>query len=132
MKYILLNRKNILDEARYIKLQSSNGIIIACEENEGTGVIGSDANIHYTLIRADINNNPDAVRIMELEETISDVRPNLAYLDTETNELICDLENAKLMKQEVNKALFAEYRKMNQYKTSIFNSTSIEELELLN
>lgn len=211
MKYILLNRENvvidILDEVRYIKLQSSNGIIVACEENEGTGVIGSDANTHYVLIKADMNNDPDAVRVMEFEEIPSNVRPNLAYLDAETGNLVCDLENAKLMKQEVNKMLFAEYldthpltwvdgkqygitledqseislninqyqialqagienptlewharqegcapwtleqlvalsmaisqavypqyRKMNQYKTSIFNSTSIEELEVI-
>lgn len=113
MKYILLNRKNtvidILDEVRYIKLQSLSGITVACEENEGTGVIGSDADTHYTLIRADMNSDPNAVRVMALEEIPSDVRPNLAYLDTETGNLVCDLENAKLMKQETNKVLFAEY-----------------------
>lgn len=113
MKYILINRKNIvvdiLDEVRYIKLQSSNGIVVGCEEGEGTGVIGSDANTHYTLIKADINNDSNAVRVMKVEEIPSDVRPNLAYLNAETGELVCDLENAKLMKQEENKALFAEY-----------------------
>ena len=113
MKYILLNRKNIvvdiLDEVRYIKLQSSNGIVVACEEHEGTGVIGSDCDTHYTLIKADMNSDPNAVRVMAFEEIPSDVRPNLAYLDTETGELVCDLESAKLMKQEVNKTLFAEY-----------------------
>lgn len=113
MKYILLNRNNIvtdiLDEVRYTKLQSSNGIVVACEENEGTGVIGSDCNTHFTLIKSDTNNNPNAVRIMEIEEIPSDVRPNLAYLDMETGKLVCDLENAKLMKQEENKILFAKY-----------------------
>lgn len=113
MKHILLNRKNvvvdILDEVRYIKLQSLSGYVIGCEEPEGTGVIGSDCDTHYTLIKADMNSDPNAVRVMELEEVPSDIRPNLAYLDTETGELVCDLENAKLMKQEANKALFAEY-----------------------
>lgn len=113
MKYVLLNRKNvvvdILDEIRYIKLQSSNGIVVACGENEGTGVIGSDCDTHYILIKADTNSNPNAVRVMELEEIPSDVRPNLAYLNTETGELVCNLEDAKLMKQEENKKLFAEY-----------------------
>ena len=53
--YILLNRENvvvdILAEARYIKLQSSNGIVVACGEDEGTGVIGSDCDTHYTLVK---------------------------------------------------------------------------------
>ena len=42
--YVLLNRENIvvdiLDNLRYIKLQSSNGIVVACSKEEGTGVIG--------------------------------------------------------------------------------------------
>ena len=114
MKYVLLNRKNIVvdildNNIRYIKLQSSNGITVACEENEGTGVIGSDCDTHYVLIKADMNSNPDAVRVVEFEEIPSDVRPNLSYLDTETGKLVCDLEHAKLMKQEENKLLFAEY-----------------------
>mgnify|MGYP006986352457 CR=1 FL=1 len=58
MKYILLNRQNVVvdiieESIRYIKLQSSNGIVVVCEEKEATGVIGSDSNTHYTLIRAD-------------------------------------------------------------------------------
>lgn len=114
MKYVLINRKNIVVDIldgsiRYIKLQSSNGITVACEENEGTGVIGSDCDTHYVLMKADTTSNPNAVRVMEFEEIPSDVRPGLAYYDPETNTLVCDLDNAKLMKQEENKRLFAEY-----------------------
>lgn len=114
MKYVLLNRNNevvdILDGyIRYIKLQSSNGIVVACEETEGTGVIGSDCDTHYVLQNADMQSNPDAVRVMKYEEIPSDVRPGLAYYNPETGELVCDLESAKLMKQEVNKILFAQY-----------------------
>lgn len=114
MKYVLLNRSNlvvdILDgDIRYIKLQSSNGISVACEENEGTGVIGSDCNTHYVLIKSDMNSDPNAVRVMKFEEIPSDIRPNLAYFDEETGNLVSDLERAKLMKQEENKKLFAEY-----------------------
>lgn len=114
MKYVLLNRENVVVDIldgyiRYIKLQSSNGITIACEENEGTGVIGSDSDTHYVLMKADMTSNPNAVRVMEFEEIPSDIRPNLAYLDTETGELVCDLDNAKHMKQEENKTLFAKY-----------------------
>lgn len=114
MKYVLINRENvvvdILDNSiRYLKLQSSSGITIACEENEGTGVIGSDCDTHYPLMRADTTNNPNAVRVMEFEEIPSDIRANLAYYDTETGKLICDLDNAKHIKQEENKILFAKY-----------------------
>lgn len=114
MKYILINRENIvvdiLDEVRYIKLQS-NGYVVGCKENEGTGVIGSDCDTHYVLIKSDTANSPNAVRIVEKEEIPSNVVPNLYKLDTETNEFVYrySLEEAQEMKQEENKALFAEY-----------------------
>lgn len=112
--YVLLNRDNIvvdiLENIRYLKRNPQSGIVIACdEEDEGIGVIGSDANTHYVLIDADTTSSPDAVRVLELEEIPSDVRPNFAYLDTETGELVCDLDSAKQIKQEQNKTLFAMY-----------------------
>lgn len=114
-KYVLLNRKNIvvdiLSEVRYIKLQSPNSIVVACQEKEGTGVIGSDCNTHYTLIRSDMTNSEDAVRVLELEKIPSDVKPNLYKLDPETNTLVYrySLEEAQDLKQDENKTLFAEY-----------------------
>lgn len=113
--YVLLNRENIvvdiLSELRYIKLQSSNGIVVACEEDEGTGVIGSDCNTHYVLIKSDTQNSPDAVRVMEIEEIPSDVTVGLYKLDTESQKLVYrySLDEAKEIKQEKNKVLFAEY-----------------------
>lgn len=113
--YMLLNRENILvdvlENIRYIKLQSSNGITIACEEDEGTGVIGSDCDTHYVLIKADTASSPNAVYVMEKEEIPSNVVPGLYKLDTETNELVYrySLEEAQNLKQEENKAKFAEY-----------------------
>lgn len=115
MKYVLLNRENIvidiLDNIRYIKLQSSNGIVVACEENEGTGVIGSDCDTHYTLIKADTQSNPDAVRVMEVEEIPSNVKAKLFKYDSETNSFVYryTLEEAQNLKQEENKLLFAKY-----------------------
>lgn len=115
MNYILVNRKNIVvdilaTEIRYIKLQS-NGYVVACPENEGTGVIGSDCDTHYTLIKADTISSPNAVRVIELEEIPSGIVPNLYKLDTETNTFVYryTLEEAQEMKQEENKALFAQY-----------------------
>lgn len=115
MKYVLLNRENIvvdiLDYVRYIKLQSSNGFIVGCEENEGTGVIGSDCNTHYTLIKADSQNSPDAVKILELEQIPSYVKVGLYKYDFEQG-LFVDrytLDQAKVMKQEENKLQFAMY-----------------------
>lgn len=115
MNYILINRENIVvdilqAEIRYIKLQS-NGYVVACPENEGTGVIGSDCDTHYTLIKADTISSPNAVRVIELEEIPSEVIPNLYKLDTETNTFVYrySLEEAQEMKQEENKALFAKY-----------------------
>ena len=114
MKYILINRSNvvvdILDEVRYIKLQS-NGYVVTCPESEGTGVIGSDCDTHYTLIKADTISSPNAVRVVEREEIPSELTPGLYKLDTETNEFVYrySLEEAQEMKQEQNKVLFAEY-----------------------
>ncbi len=115
MKYLLLNRKNvvvdILDNIRYTKLQSSHGIVIACEEREATGVIGSDANTLYTLIRADLNNAENAVNVLALEEVPSTVIAGKTVLNTETNELEprYTLEEVQYMKQEENKLAFATY-----------------------
>ena len=111
--YILLNRENvvvdILAEARYIKLQSSNGIVVACEEDEGTGVIGSNCDTHYTLVKADILNQPNAVTVLELEEIPSNVIPNYSIYNFENKTFTTDLNQVKYDKQEKNKMLFAEY-----------------------
>ncbi len=115
MKYLLLNRKNvvvdILDNIRYTKLQSSNGIVIACEEGEATGVIGSDANTLYTLLRADTRNDENAVSVLALDEIPSTVIINKTVLNTETNEFEprYTLEEVQYMKQEENKIAFASY-----------------------
>ena len=49
--YILLNRENvvvdILAEARYIKLQSSNGIVVACGKMKVLGLLALTV-IHIT------------------------------------------------------------------------------------
>ena len=111
--YILLNRANkvvdILPEARYTKLLSERGIVIACEETEGTGIIGSDCNTHYTLIRTDTQNSPDAVNVYELESIPSEVVAGYYYYDPSTGEFSCKLEEAQYAKQEENKVAFASY-----------------------
>lgn len=111
--YILLNRENvvvdILAEARYIKLQSSNGIVVACGEDEATGVIGSNCDTHYTLVKADILNQPNAVTVLELEEVPSNVIPNYSIYNFEDKTFTTDLNQVKYDKQEKNKMLFAEY-----------------------
>ncbi|MCM1324355.1 MAG: hypothetical protein NC218_09345 [Acetobacter sp.] len=115
MMYLLLNRENvvvdILERPRYLKLQASSGIVIACEESEGTGVIGSDDNTHYTLVRADATNSPDAVVVMAVEELPSDVIAGKTRLNGETGEFEprYTLEEIQTMKQEENKAAFAAY-----------------------
>lgn len=113
--YVLVNRENIvvdiLEYIRYIKLQSSNGIVVACSEEEGTGVIGSDCDTHYVLIQADTVNSPNAVCIIEVDEVPSNVTPNLYKFDNETQSFVYrySLDEAKELKQEKNKMLFAEY-----------------------
>ena len=115
MKYVLLNRENvvvdILDEVRYIKLQSLKGNVVACKEDEGTGVIGSDCNTHWVLIKADTLNSVDAVRVMEIEEIPSGVVVNLYKYNAEEQvfEYRYTLDEAKTLKQEENKAVFADY-----------------------
>lgn len=112
MIYILLNRKNvvvdIVENLRYIKLQSSTGIVIGCEEREATGIAGS---INYVLDRADMNNDENAVHILSLEEVPSTVIVNYSVFNPETNEFESryTLEEIQAIKQEENKQLFAEY-----------------------
>lgn len=113
--YILLNRKNIvvdiLKYIRYIKLQPSNNIIISCPKEEGTGVIGSDCNTHYILMKTDITNSPDAVRVIEIENLSINIKPNLYKFDDESQSFIYryTLDEAKELKQEQNKLLFTKY-----------------------
>lgn len=115
MIYLLLNRENvvvdILERPRYLKLQSSTGIVIACEEHEGTGVIGSDDNTHYVLAKADTTNSLDAVVVMAVEEIPSDVVAGKTRLNSETGEFEprYSLAEVQTMKQEENKAAFAAH-----------------------
>ena len=94
--YILLNRENvvvdILAEARYIKLQSSNGIVVACGKDEGTGVIGSDCDTHYTLVKADTLNQSNAVTVLEIEEIPSNVTPGYSVYHSEDGTFTIDLD----------------------------------------
>lgn len=89
--YVLINRENvvvdILQEVRYIRLQSNASYVIACEEDKGTGVIGSDCNTHYILISADTQHNPDAVRVVEFELLPEGCKPNYWVYNSETNSL---------------------------------------------
>lgn len=114
MNYILINRKNIVidivHEPRYIKLQT-NGYVVACPEKEGTGIVGSDCDTHYPLIRTDTTSSPNAVKVIEREKIPSGLTPNLYKLDIETNEFVYrySLKETQDMKQEQNKVLFAKY-----------------------
>ena len=83
---------DILSEACYIKLQSSNGIVVACEEEEGTGVIGSNGDTHYTLIKADVLNQSNAVKVLEIETIPSDVTPNYSIYNQEDGTFTSDLD----------------------------------------
>lgn len=89
--YIFINRDNvvvdILDEVRYIKLQSGASYVIACPEKEGTGVIGSDCDTHYTLISADLQQDPNAVKVMQFDELPEDCKPNYWIYNPETDRL---------------------------------------------
>lgn len=138
--YILTNRQNviidILNEVRYIKRQSLSGITIACKENEGTGVIGSDCDTHYPLIKSDTKSDPRAVNVIQLDEIPSDVIntiyketkytveetggepfsyisktiiPNLYKYENGEFTFVHTLDEMKAMKQEENKVKFAEY-----------------------
>lgn len=86
--YILINREGVvvdaLNEVRYIKLQSGKGLTIACPEKEGTGVIGSDCNTHFTLISADMGNDPNAVTIEQVEELPETYKPYYWIYNPET------------------------------------------------
>lgn len=89
--YVLLNRENIvvdiLNEVRYVKLQSDASYVIACEEKQGTGVIGSDCNTHYPLISADNTNSINAVRVMQFDELPENCKPLYWVYNQETESL---------------------------------------------
>jgi hypothetical protein len=113
MKYIYLNRAgvvvDILDEVRYIRLNPISNIVIGCKEDEGTGVIGSDCDTHYVLMKSDTTNSPDAVRVLSYTSLPSEVKAG--YYKFENGELVprYNLEERQAQKQEENKTLFAEY-----------------------
>lgn len=117
MKYVLLNRDNvvvdILSQLRYIKLQPSNNYVIGCEEEEGTGVIGSDDNTHYPLIKTDMTSNHNAVSVMAIEEIPSDVIANFSKYDAVEQKFICDFAEMQRAKQNQNKTMFADYLASN-------------------
>lgn len=113
--YLLINRKNIvvdvLAEVRYIKLQSNPSIVIACSEDEATGVIGSDCNSHFILANSDMTGSNNAVRILSFDNIPKDYEPDFYKYDSEKNELVyCySLEEYQKMKQEENKKAFANF-----------------------
>ena len=111
--YILVNRENrvvdIMIYAGYTKLHPQSARVIGCEEREATGVIGSDCNSIYTLIKADTQNKIDAVNVYELESIPSEVVAGYYYYDPSTGEFSCNLEEAQYAKQEENKIAFASY-----------------------
>lgn len=116
MNYLLINRKGVVldileDRIRYTKLVPSTGYVIACEGSEGTGVIGSDANTNYTLVKADTNNSENAVSVLALEEVPSGVVAGKSVFNASTGEFEprYTLAEVQTMKQEENKRAFAEY-----------------------
>lgn len=92
--YILLNRINIVvdiledDNLRYIKLQPGTNYIIACPEDEGSAVIGSDGNQHFTLLTADLANDPDAVVVKHFDEIPEECEPNTWIYDQTSDSLV--------------------------------------------
>lgn len=111
--YILVNRENrvvdIMVYAGYTRLHPQSARVIGCEEREATGVIGSDSNTIYTLIKSDTQNSPDAVNVYELESIPSEVVAGYYYYNPSTGEFSCNLEEAQYAKQEENKVAFASY-----------------------
>lgn len=116
--YLLVNRKDIivdkLDEVRYIKLQPTNNIVIACKKNEAIGVIGSDCTTHYPLISTDTTNAENAVRIIELKELPEDFMIN-HFILAENGDIIrrFTIEEYQNLKQNDNKAQFSLFLEQN-------------------
>lgn len=117
MKYVLINRSNVvvdvLNNIRYIRLHPTTGFVLGCAESEGTGVIGSDDNTHYVLVKSDTSNSNDAVRVLEFEDAQvpETVVANKTIYNEENNEFKARYTLAEIqdMKQEENKAAFAKY-----------------------
>ena len=106
--FLLINRKNIiidnLSEVRYIKLQSANNIVVACAEDEAIGVIGSDCNTHYPLIKTDTTSAENAVSIVEVSELPDNFTVNNFMINAE-GEIVrrFTIEEYQNLKQTVNK-----------------------------
>lgn len=95
MSYIVINRNNIiLDQlatVRYIRPHTTLGVIVGCSESQGVGIIGSDADTHYTLQSADLTRDPNAVQVIEWPE-IENFKPytyiyNASIYDEEGKEI---------------------------------------------
>lgn len=116
--FLLINRKNIiidnLSEVRYIKLQSANNIVVACAEDEAIGVIGSDCNTHYPLIKTDTTSAENAVSIVEVSELPDNFAVNNFMINAE-GEIVrrFTIEEYQNLKQTVNKTQFALFLEQN-------------------
>lgn len=111
--YLFTNRDNVIidivQNVRYIKAQQNPKLIIACSEKEGTGVIGSDSNTFYPLIKTDVDSKDNAVNVIEYQGEIPvDYVPYL-YVYNGTIEYRYNLEEMKKLKQDANKKLFAAF-----------------------
>ena len=56
------------------------------------GVIGSNGDTHYTLIKADVLNQSNAVKVLEIETIPSDVTPNYSIYNQEDGTFTSDLD----------------------------------------
>jgi hypothetical protein len=113
--YLIVNRSGVIVDTtvwpQYVKLQFGPTLVVGCSESEGFGVSG--VNGPYTLIRADTNNSPDAVEIIEVpdSEIPENYEINKFVYDKETQTIKnrYTLEEAQALKQEENKAAFAAF-----------------------
>ena len=116
--FLLINRKNIiidkLDEVRYIKLQSANNIVVACAEDEAIGVIGSDCNTHYPLIKTDTTSAENAVSVLEVSELPENFSINNFMINAE-GQIVrrFTIKEYQDLKQTVNKTQFALFLEQN-------------------
>lgn len=114
--YLLVNRDSIIIDTlsfiRYIKTQPISGLVIGCEESEATGVIASDCNTHYPLVKSDIYNSSNAVEVIQIAED-QDIKPyKYKWINGEIvpRYVLAELRD---MKQQENKEQFKKYLEEN-------------------
>ena len=113
--YAITNRNKVIldvvEQPRYIKLQPLPSMIIGCDsEDEASGVLASDSNTIYTLIKSDTTCQENAVNVVAVDSVPNNFRP-CYFMFNDDNEIVFryTVEEYQRIKQDENKTNLASF-----------------------